>query len=401
MAADGGRLVRRWLPWIGVLILLLAVAWGLWPKPVEVETALATKRPLTVQVSEEGKTRIRNRYVVTAPVAGTMERVLLKAGDPVVAGDTVLTRVLPLEVPLLDPRSHAQAKAGLALAQARRQQAEMAVEAAKQAADFASAERARVQSLSEGGGYSRSVRERIDADASIRQAELRAAEFAMQVAVAEEQRAAALLDRPQDPGADNRVMVTSPVSGVVLSVLQESATPVSPGTPILQVGDPADLEVEAEILSRDAVGIHEGDPVSIEQWGGEVALKGRVRRVEPAAFTKISALGVEEQRVRVLTDLIDPPASAKALGDQFRVEVRVTVWQADEVLTVPSGALFRQGNAWKVFQRDGGTARAVGVEVGQSDGYHTQILSGLNAGDEVLVHPPDTVADGVSVKKRS
>ena len=175
---------------------------------------------------------------------------------------------------------------------------------------------------------------------------------------------------------------------------------VVPGLPILEVGDPHDLEIEAEMLSRDAVVIRPGDSVDIEQWGGEAALKGRVRRIEPAAFTKISALGVEEQRVIVLCDLIDESPAAKTLGDRFRVEVRVAVWHADEALVVPSGALFREGNVWKTFVYRRGRAVVTTVEAVHSDGRHTEVLSGINAGDEVLIHPPDSVKNGTRVTRR-
>jgi HlyD family secretion protein len=169
---------------------------------------------------------------------------------------------------------------------------------------------------------------------------------------------------------------------------------------ILEVGDPADLEIEAEILSRDAVAIQPGDPVEIEQWGGEETLKARVRRVEPAAFTKISALGVEEQRVIVLCDLLDPPEAARALGDRFRVEVRVAIWHEEDVLVAPAGALFREGNTWKTFIHRNGRARLTAIEAGRSDGRLTQALSGLKEGDKVLLHPPDTVKDGTRVVMR-
>jgi HlyD family secretion protein len=182
--------------------------------------------------------------------------------------------------------------------------------------------------------------------------------------------------------------------------LLESETVVTPGTQILEVGDPADIEIEAEILSRDAVTIHPGDSAEIDQWGGENPLKGCVRRVEPAAFTKISALGVEEQRVIVLSDLVDPPDAAKALGDRYRVEVRVAVWHADDVLVVPTGSLFREGNEWKTYVFSGGRARLTAIQTGHSDGRFTEILSGVKAGDEVLLHPPDTVKDGTAVTKR-
>jgi HlyD family secretion protein len=240
----------------------------------------------------------------------------------------------------------------------------------------------------------------METDASIKAAEVRAAEFSLQVIDYELAQARAVLQRPDFSTAGNLVEVKSPVSGRVLNVYQESETVVAPGTRILEVGDPTDIEIEAEILSRDAVTIKTGDSVEIEQWGGENPLKGRVRRIEPAAFTKISALGVEEQRVYVLADLVDPPEAAKSLGDRYRVEVRVAVWHADDVLVVPAGALFREGNKWMTFIYQDGTAKHVTIEAGHTDGRHTEVLSGLKPGDKVLLHPPDTVKDGISVIER-
>lgn len=397
---SGKRFFRRHLPLGGVLLLVMGVAWGLWPKPVVVELGEAMKRQLTVRVSEEGKTRIRNRYVVTAPVAGMMERVVLKSGDPVVAGETMLTQIRPISSPLLDPRARVQAEALLTMNQAQREQAVMALSAAKLAADLAANDRDRMRLVDGRGTYSASARERSENEAAIRQAEWRAAEFALKVADGEVARAQAALQRPDDASGNQLVAVKSPVSGMVLKVIQESATPVQPGQAIVEIGDPQDIEIEAEMLSRDVVGIQMGDEVSIEQWGGKVALQGRVRRIEPAAFTKISALGVEEQRVLVLIDLLNPPEQAKALGDRFRVEVRVAVWHDDDVLAVPAGALFREGNDWKVYLYQNGEAQLRGVQVGQSDGQFTQVLEGLEKGNLVLLHPPDVVSDGSSVKKR-
>jgi len=397
---SGGHRIRRSLPWLGGLLLLALVAWGLWPKPVIIETGAAARGPLTVRVSEEGKTRVRNRYVVAAPVAGKMRRVPLKPGDEVKAGETVLTAIEPMAAPLLDPRARAQAEAVVAMHEATRRQTAATLEAKQSVLKLATSDLDRIHAVKGEGTVSAADRDRALGEVSMRAAEVRASEFSLQVIDYELAQARAALERPDTVSAGNLVEVKSPVSGRVLKVLQESEMVVTPGNPILEIGDPTDIEIEAEILSRDAVAIHPGDSVEIEQWGGESPLKGRVRRVEPAAFTKVSALGVEEQRVIVLSDLIDIPESAKALGDRFRVEVRVAVWQGDDVLVVPAGALFREGNAWKTYVYHDGTAKLTAIEAGHSNGRSTEILSGLVAGDEVLLHPPDTVKDGTTVQKR-
>ncbi|BCU76195.1 HlyD family efflux transporter periplasmic adaptor subunit [Luteolibacter sp. LG18] len=391
---------RKLLPWLGLAAIVALIAIGMKGKPVEVETGAVTRSALTVRVSEEGKTRIRNRYVVAAPAAGKMRRVALKAGDEVRAGETVITAIEPVVSPLLDPRAKAQAEAVVATRDAARQQAAESLEVARASLKLAIADRDRVRSVQMPGSVSKSDRDRVESEASVKAAQLRAAEFTLQVAEYELAQARTALERPKPDAAGNLAEVKSPVSGRVLKVMQESETIVTPGTQILEIGDPADLEIEAEILSRDAVAIHEGDLVDIEQWGGAQPLRGRVRRVEPAGFTKISALGVEEQRVIVLSDLVDPPKEAARLGDRFRVEVRVAVWHGEDIPVVPSGALFREGNAWKTFAFRGGKAAKVTLEVGHTDGRLTEVTSGLVPGDEVLLHPPDTVKDGTEVKKR-
>lgn len=396
----GGHLIRRSLPWVGAFSMLGLIAWGLWPKPIVIETGTAARGPLTVRVSEEGKTRVRNRYVVAAPVTGKMRRVMLKPGDEVKAGETLLTAIEPMAAPLLDPRARAQAVAVVAMHEATRKQASATLEGKQSVLHLAEEDRDRVRAVKREGTVSEADRDRAEGEASMRAAEVRAAEFSLQVIDYELAQARAALERPEMQAVGNLVEVKSPVSGRVLKVLQESEMVVSPGTQILEIGDPADIEIEAEILSRDAVGIRAGDAVEIEQWGGESPLKGRVRRVEPAAFTKISALGVEEQRVIVLSDLVEIPETAKTLGDRFRVEARVAVWHGDDVLIVPAGALFREGNAWKTYLFKDGQARLTAIEAGHSDGRFTEILSGLAAGDEVLLHPPDTVKDGSAVVKR-
>ncbi|RYD40516.1 MAG: HlyD family efflux transporter periplasmic adaptor subunit, partial [Verrucomicrobiaceae bacterium] len=344
---SGKHLIRRSLPWLGGLLLVALILWGLWPKPVIVETGVAKRGALTVRVSEEGKTRVRNRYVVAAPVAGKMRRVPFKPGDEVKAGETLLTAIEPVASPLIDPRARAQAEAAVSMQEASRKQALEALEVRRAALKASEADRDRMRAITRPGTLSDSDRDRMEADYSMKAGEVRAAEFSLQVVEYQLAQARAVLERPTSVTAGNLVEVKSPVSGRVLNVMQESETVVTPGMAILEIGDPADIEIEAEILSRDAVAIKAGDSVEVEQWGGEDALKGRVRRVEPAAFTKISALGVEEQRVIVLSDLIDIPEEAKPLGDRYRVEVRVATWHSDDVLVVPAGSLFREGNAWK------------------------------------------------------
>jgi HlyD family secretion protein len=398
--SGGKHYLRRSLPWLVGVLLLALIAWGLVPKPVMVEVGKVARGPLTVRVSEEGKTRVRNRYIVAAPVSGKMRRVPLKPGDEVKAGETLLTVIEPMASPLLDARAIAQAQAIVSMREASRKQAEESLAARSSASKMAQADRDRMRAITRDGILSDSDRDRMEAEASMRAAEVRAAEFALQVVDYELAQARATLQRPDSATAADLVEVKSPVSGRILKVMQESEMVVASGVQILEIGDPADLEIEAEILSRDAVMIQPGDSVEIEQWGGETALLARVRRIEPAAFTKVSALGVEEQRVIVLCDLIAPPPAAKTLGDRFRVEVRVAVWHSDEVLVVPAGAMFREGNLWKTYTLRDGVAKLTSLQVGNSDGRSTEVLSGLAAGDEVLMHPPDNVSDGSRVIKR-
>ncbi len=391
---------KKMLPVLIGIAMLGLLAWGLWPKPILVETGMVAIGPLTVRVSEEGKTRVRNRYVVAAPVTGKMRRVSLRPGDAVIAGETLLTTIEPVAPPLLDPRARVQAEALISMQEAARQQAMATLDSKKSALTMAEADRNRVRAVTRAGTVSAADRDRAEGDALMRAAEVRATEFSLQVLDYEIAQARAALERPDhiDPG--NLVEVKAPVSGRVLRVMQESEMVTTAGMAILEIGDPSDLEIEAEILSRDAVAIRLGDSVEIALWGGETPLNARVRRVEPAAFTKISALGVEEQRVIVLCDLINPQEQAKALGDRFRVEVRVAIWHSDSVLLAPAGALFREGNAWKTYLLQNGQAKLTAITAGRSDGRFTEILEGLKANDEILLHPPDTIKDGASVTKR-
>lgn len=395
-------LSRKLAFWSVVGALVLAMVYALQPRAVEVETGVVHQGPLTVYVSEEGKTRIRNRHIVAAPVAGSMQRVTLKAGDAVKAGETVLTRIEPTLSPLLDARARSQAQARVDAATATRSRANEDIEMSRTGLKYAQANWDRIKNNTDKGTVSDTDRDTFEREAEMKMREVRSAEFALQVADFELVQAKAALQQIDKPSAGGAfIEVRAPVSGVVLRVQQESATIVAPGAPILEIGDPTDLEIEAEILSRDAVTIKPGALVTVEQWGGDEPAKARVRRVEPAAFTKVSALGVEEQRVLVLSDFTEQTPALKALGDRYRVEVRVAVWHSDDTLLVPAGALFREGSEWKTFVFDAGRAKVVVVKAGRTDGKLTQVLAGLKKGDEVLMHPPDTVRDGTSVVKRA
>jgi len=395
-------LTRKVVFWSVVVALVLGLVYALQPRAVEVETGVVGQGALTVYVSEEGKTRIRNRHIVAAPVAGSMQRVTLKAGDAVKAGETVLTRIEPALSPLLDARARSQAQARVDAAMATRSRSNEAIEMSRTGLRYAQANWDRVKNNTDKGTISDTDRDTFEREAEMKTREVRSAEFALQVANFELEQAKAALQQIDTPSAGGAfVEVRAPVSGVVLKVQQESATIVAPGTPILEIGDPTDLEIEAEILSRDAVTIKPGALVTVEQWGGDEPAKALVRRVEPAAFTKVSALGVEEQRVLVLSDFTERTPALTALGDRYRVEVRVAVWHSDDTLLVPAGALFREGSEWKTFLFAAGSAKAVVVKAGRTDGKFTQVLAGLKKGDEVLMHPPDTVRDGTSVVKRA
>ncbi len=396
----GKGLLRKVITWSVGLGLLVFIGYGLKQRPIEVELASLSRAPLTLHVTEEGKTRVRNRYVVAAPTSGQMRRVTLRAGDEVMAGETILTAIEPGISPLLDLRAKAQAEARVQVTEAAKMQAAQSLSMAKTNEKFALTNWERVKNLIEKGSISDTDRDSAERDAAMREQEVRAAEFAQKIAEFELQQTKAALLQMESSSSVNVIEVRSPVGGKVLKVMQESAMVIAAGTSILEIGDPADLEIEAEILSRDAIAIQPGAKVSVEQWGGAEGLEARVRRIEPAAFTKVSALGVEEQRVLVLSDLVEPPEAAKALGDRYRVEVKIAIWHQDDALLIPAGALFREGSEWKAFVFNQGKAVATTLEVGRTDGRMTQVIKGLEVGAQVLLHPPDSVKDGVAVVKR-
>ena len=371
--------LARALPYILGAGLLAAFAYGLRPKPAPVETALAATGPLRATVSEEGKTRIRQRYVVSSPVSGQLRRVPFKPGATVAAGDVVAI-IEPMAASPLDNRSRA-------LAEARRDSAAAALEKTRAAHALAANELNRMARMLTEKTVSPQDFESVQMRETAAAREVVAAEGALRAAVAE----LAVVGPDTVPA---QLEVRSPVAGRVLHVFQESERPVTAGTALLDVGDPADLEVVVELLSRDGAALAPGARVELEQWGGPQPLAARVRLVEPAAFTKISALGVEEQRVNVVADILTPVAERASLGDNFRVEARVVVWETENTLKVPVSALFRRGSESAAYVVRGGRAMLVPVEAGRSSGREVQVLKGLSAGDEVILYPGDRVSDG-------
>jgi HlyD family secretion protein len=377
------------------------VIYGLSPKPLPVESGAVTHGPLTVSVYEEGKTRIRHRYSISPSVGGRLQRIELRPGDRIEAGKTVLATVLAEPASLLDPRSGSEAEAHVKAAEAALSQRQADLERAQAANDMAAREMARAIPLRKSGAISTKQWDQAETDAAMRGRELRSAEFGLQVAKFELQQAQAALFQaqrgPQDSGEPYTVL--APITGYVLNVSEESSRVIPPGTPVMEVGDTNDLEAEIELLSTDAAAVRKGAEATIERWGGPKPLLATVSMIEPAAFTKVSALGVEEQRVKVRVQF-NHPEDAQPLGDRYRVEARIVVWTSPDVLQVPTGALFRRGGDWMCFLIEHGRARLRKVEIGNNNGLQAEVLGGLSAGEQVIIHPPDVVTPDASVTVR-
>lgn len=395
----------RWTFWLGVLGLAAAgTIYALWPKPVDVDLATVAVGPMNVTVDEDGMTRVKERYTVSSPVAGQLLRIELEPGDPIQAGKTLLATLQPSDPNLLDARQVAEAEARVAGAQVMIERAAAKQEQARIQKELAGSNLARAEPLWEQNSISQREYEEVTGMARSRSEELRAANFDEEIAKFELQQAQAALLRVTPTvglAAQPQFEIFAPIDGHVLRVLQESATVVASGSPLLEVGNRRDLEIVVDVLSTDAVKIQPGDEVRLEHWGGVVPLVATVRMIEPAAFTKISALGVEEQRVNIIADLREGQAAVASLGDGFRVEARIVVWQDDRVLKVPSSALFRGGDKWFVFVNDAGIARKTALEIGHRNEQDTEILSGLTERQSVVLYPSDLVVDGVKLKSRS
>ncbi len=394
---------RRWIVVFALLgIIAFAVAYGFRPSPVLVEAARVTRGPLQATVEEEGRTRVADRFVLSSPVAGTARRIDLEVGDAVAKGQTLVV-VEPLQAGALDPRSRAEALARVAAAEAAFSAAGENAREALAHDGYAQTRLGRTRGLFEAGLVTKDAFDQAETESRRAEAARRSAEFAVQVArhnlevarTALRYSAAEVTASP--PGAFS---VRSPVAGRVLAIPHKSAGVVSPGQPLIEIGDPDAIEVDVEVLSADAVRLKPGMRVLFDRWGGDAPLEGRVRVIEPAGFTKVSALGVEEQRVHVIADIVSQASGRERLGDGYRLEARFILWEGKDVLQVPAGALFRHGEAWATFVIEKGKARIRPVVIGHRGSLAAEVMSGVSAAENVVVHPGDAVRDGVRVRPR-
>ncbi len=387
------------------VVAALGVAWFAWPRPIGVDLATVMKGPMQVTVDDDGKTRVRHIYTVSAPIAGRVLRISppRHVGDEVIADETVVAVMQPMTPSFVDARSREELQAAVAAAEASVKLAEAEVRRIQAALEFARSDLQRAQALARTETISAKALDKAKLDVETNEAALASAKAQLEVRRSERASVAARLIEPSSAPVPSNpgccIQLRAPVTGRVLKIIQENEAVVAAAAPLIDIGDPLDLEVVADLLSTEAVQIKPGAPVEIDGWGGPV-VRGRVARVDPAGFVKVSALGIEEQRVRVTIDFAEPPAAWSQLGHDFRVTVRVTTWKADSVLTVPVAALFRRGDEWAVFAVKGGRARATPVKIGHRNARVAEIVSGLAAGDTVVLHPSDRVRDGTSVAQR-
>lgn len=385
-----------------VLIVVFLLIYGFLPKTKEVDITAVKRGPLQIAIEEEGRTRLKERFTISAPTAGYMQRIQAKVGDPVKKGQ-IMAVLEPLQSQSLDPRSRATAQAAVSSAEAALKAALEREKVTAADAGYLEQRRERLKALYAKGSISRDQFDQIDSEAQKAKALQRSASAEVNVAKSELERAQiALRDftSVKRGGKHDTVYVTSPLSGGVFRVYRESEGAVNIGEPLIDIGDVRDLEVRAEVLSSDAVKIKKGTEVLFKRWGNDEPLTGVVRLVEPAGFTKISSLGVEEQRVLVIVDITSPPEKWRVLGDAYRMEAHFIIWKGENILQVPASALFRWSDKWAVFVDEKGKARRRVVEVGQRNGLAAQILSGLKENEKVLAYPDDTISDGTKVKAR-
>ncbi len=397
------------IPWrrVAAAAVVLALGVALWialrPAPVDVDVATVASAPMSVTISEEGVARVRDVYALSAPIAGHLARTTLEPGDAVVAGETVVAAIHPLDPPFLDTRTEAELRSAAEAARTAVTLAEAERERAAAARDLARAERDRAVRLSASNTISDSTLERAVSELRVAEAQVHSADAGIRVRRAELAAAKARLGQPEEaavaaPGDACCIAIRSPVDGVVLSLVTRSEQPVTIGAPIAEIGDPHALQIELDVLSEDAVRLAPDAAVTIDDWGGEGVLSGRIERIEPSAFEKVSALGIEERRVNVVVALDEVP---DALGHGYRVYAKLNVWSSPDALQVPLGALFRDGGDWAVFVDVDGVARLRRIELGRMSDDAAQVLDGLTAGESVILYPSDRVAHGAPVARRT
>lgn len=385
----------------GLALIAVFLLYAFWPRPLAVDIGEVSRQPMMVTIDEEARTRVRDAYVVSAPVTGRLLRVDVEPGDAVIGDETVVARIAPAAPVILDARSEDQARAAVDAAAAALDFARADLARARADAALANAELDRARKLHASDTISEAALDQAERTAKAANAARDAGEAAIRARAAELEKARAMLAAPTDGAGGEAVTITAPISGRILRLMQESETVVAAGAPILEIGDPAgDLEIIAELLSTDAVKTSPGDRVIIEKWGGGETLHGRVTRIEPWGFTKYSALGVEEQRVSVVIAFEGGEELRRRLGHGYRVEARIVIWENDAALAAPSSALFRSGGDWALFVVRNGKARLQTVETGRANGVLTEIVAGLEAGDRIVLYPGSRVADGARVAQR-
>ncbi len=395
------RFSLKRLIWGALLIAAVCVgSFALFPKPIEVESAKVTLGPLRVTVQEDGKTRIREKYIVSAPVAGRLSRIELNPGDRCYE-HTLLTVILPSHPAILDARARAEAEARVQAAEAAKLRAVSSQEQAKIGHQLNQTKLLRAESLLSSNAIAQDEYDVLKAQTLASAQAVMTANFDVEIAQYELEMTRAAVEQVsqlEDQAMAAPFEIFAPIEGEILRVFQESSTVVSVGEPLLELGDPQNLEIEIDVLSSDAVRMNPGAELTIEHWGGSSPLKGSVRVIEPAAFTKISSLGVEEQRVNIIADILEPPDRIAALGDGYRIEARITINQLDQVLLIPNSALFRHQRQWHVFAIIDSRAQLRRVTIGLQNETHTQIVEGLQAGDRVIVYPSAELTPGSAVR---
>ncbi len=396
--------IKRIVAIFTVVLVVSAIVYALLPAPVGVDVAVIGRGPLEVTVDEQGVARIRDVFRVSAPIAGKLNRVPVHVGDSVKRDDTAVASIQPAEPPLLDIRTQRELEAAVQAARATVGLAEAQLRSAEASERLAVSDLDRAKQLAETGAISQRAFEKALTDVDTARAAVEQAKASLALRQSELVSAEARLIQPGESGGEGGdvccVPVRSPVDGVVLKVLAESEQVVAAGTPLVEIGNPADMEVIVPLLSSDAVGIGAGAPVTLTEWGGEGALNASVRRIDPAAYTKVSALGIEEQRVDATLQLTDPYERWRGLGHEYRVMAHIRTWRGANVVQVPVGALFRRGADWKVFRVADGKATLTQVLLGHRNNRSAEVLSGLADGDTVVLHPSDRVSDGVAVEPR-